>query len=205
MKIGVLALQGGFAEHRRALSRLNTASIEIRSRDDFTKDLDGLILPGGESTVMGRLLRETGLDGLLRDAIGQGLPVFGTCAGLILLARSIEGSSSAWLNALDITVRRNAFGKQLGSFHHTEHFADLGPIPMTFIRAPIILKTGVAVEPLARVNGDLVAARTGSILVTAFHPELTQDLTVHRYFLDMVTASPGTDPIPRPGHCGLMI
>lgn len=188
MKIGVLALQGGFAEHIEALDRLGAQAVEIRDLSALAKPLDGLILPGGESTVMGRLLQETGLLAPLREKICQGLPVFGTCAGMILAASAIEGSSDAWLSYIDLTVRRNAFGRQMGSFTLQSEVEGIGIVPMTFIRAPVILETAPSIRPLARVRGHLVAAEWNNILVTAFHPELTDDLRIHRYFLDKVKA-----------------
>lgn len=188
MKIGVLALQGAFIEHIQMLQRLGTATKQIRQRADFTDDLDGLILPGGESTVMGKLLRDLGLFQPLREAIVGGLPVFGTCAGMILLSRQIEGYAGNYLPALDTLVQRNAYGRQLGSFRTTATFAGLGQIPMVFIRAPYILAAEPQVEILASVQGKVVAARQGTALATAFHPELTDDPQVHAYFLNMIAA-----------------
>lgn len=185
MTIGILALQGAFAEHAAALEKLGTAYREIRQLRDLDAPLDGLILPGGESTVMGKLLRELGLFQPLQDRIRDGLPVFGTCAGLILLASSVEGGKPCFAT-MDISVKRNAYGRQLGSFYTEEEFKGLGRIPMTFIRAPYIAEAGEGAEILAETGGHIVAARQENQLVTAFHPELSEDLRVHRYFLEMI-------------------
>lgn len=184
MRIGILALQGAFAEHASMLRVLDTDSFEIRQRCDINRQFDGLILPGGESTVMGKLLRELELFEPLRCMINDGLPVFGTCAGLLLLADAIEGESIRGFGTMRMTARRNAYGRQLGSFCTEAHFGDMGVIPMTFIRAPFIASVSGCVETLATVDGKIVAARQGNQLVTAFHPELNRNLTVHRYFLD---------------------
>jgi 5'-phosphate synthase pdxT subunit len=183
--VGVLALQGGFIEHINTLNKLGVSSFEIRQKADLdNKKIDGLILPGGESTVMGKLLRETTLFDPIKGLIDSGIPVFGTCAGLILLAKKIENDPNTYFDAIDISVQRNAFGRQLGSFFTYEDFAGIGKIPMTFIRAPYIETAAPDVEVLAHVRGRMVAARQNNVLVTAFHPELTQDLRVHEYFLE---------------------
>ena len=183
MRIGILALQGAFAEHRAMLHSLGVDTLDIRRPQDLRERMAGLILPGGESTVMGKLLRETDMLAPLRTMIRNGLPVFGTCAGLILLAGRLENDSTVHIGTMDILARRNAYGRQLGSFRTKAVFADEGPIPMTFIRAPYIAACGIGVTALATVQGKTVAARQGHQLVTAFHPELTNDTTVHRYFL----------------------
>lgn len=185
--IGVLALQGGFAEHIHALDRLGVESFEIRQLSNLSgKQIDGLILPGGESTTIGKLLRELNLFAPIRKLIADGTPVFGTCAGLILLATHLENDPSEYFGAIDVTARRNAFGRQLGSFYTEDAFEGLGTIPMTFIRAPYIAEAGEGVEVLSTVNGRVVAARQNRVLVTAFHPELTDDLRVHQYFLEHI-------------------
>ncbi|MPN21933.1 Pyridoxal 5'-phosphate synthase subunit PdxT [bioreactor metagenome] len=186
MRIGVLALQGGFSEHMEALRRLETPAFELRKQADLEGGLDGLILPGGESTVMGRLLKETGLFRPLQERIARGMPVFGTCAGMILLAGRLENDPAEYFRSIDITVRRNAYGRQLGSFRTQGEFAGIGLLPMTFIRAPFIAACGPGARILARVDGAGVAAEEGNVLVTAFHPELTEDLRVHAYFLSRV-------------------
>ncbi len=183
MRIGILALQGAFAEHAAMLSALGADSFEIRQACDLKKGMDGLIIPGGESTVMGKLLRELDMMDALRGMIQGGLPVFGTCAGLILLAAKIDGDDTVHLGTMDTVAKRNAYGRQLGSFHAQENFAGIGTVPMAFIRAPYILSCADGVSVLAVCENKIVAAEQGNQLVTAFHPELTQDVSVHRYFL----------------------
>lgn len=194
MRIGILALQGAFIEHSRMLRRLGAETFEIRRREDVAEPMDGLVLPGGESTVMRKLLAETGLLLPLRDALANGMPAFGTCAGLILLAREIAGSGeAACFGVLDACVQRNAYGRQLGSFRVISHCSGIGDIPMVFIRAPYVVDAGEDVDVLAAVRGRIVAVRQRNILATAFHPELTDDLSVHDYFLSMtrsVAAAP---------------
>lgn len=185
MRIGVLALQGAFIEHEHMLDKLGVSSFEIRQLADFDKSMDGLIIPGGESTVMGKLLHELDLFDPVQSSIQDGLPVFGTCAGLLLMATSISNDTRHHLATMDIVARRNAYGRQLGSFDTVADFADCGAIPMTFIRAPYIEAVGPQAQALAKVDGHIVAARQGKQLVTAFHPELTTSTTVHQYFLDM--------------------
>ena len=186
MTVGVLALQGAFIEHEQMLSRLGADSFEIRQKKDLNRPMDGLIIPGGESTVQGKLLRELDLYDDLKNRIEGGLPVFGTCAGLLLLAKRIENDDRAHFGLMDITAVRNAYGRQLGSFFTEAEFRGIGTIPMTFIRAPYIASVSGKAEVLAEVDGKIVAAREGNMLVTAFHPELNDDLSVHRYFLDML-------------------
>jgi 5'-phosphate synthase pdxT subunit len=186
MRIGVLALQGGFAEHIRILRSLQVDSFEIRKKEDLQRAMDGLILPGGESTAIGKLLNELSLFDPLNEQVQNGLPTFGTCAGMILLARKIAGTDTTYFEAIDIEVRRNAYGRQLGSFHTEASFKGIGPIPMTFIRAPYIEWAAPEVEILSEVGNHIVAARQGSILTTSYHPELTKDNRVHRYFIEQV-------------------
>ena len=185
MKIGVFALQGAFIEHERALSALGAEVTEIRRKADFSDGLDGIVLPGGESTVQGKLLREEGLLSPVKDAIEGGLPVFGTCAGLILLARQLSNDPNVYLGCMDVTVKRNAYGRQLGSFRADLNFAG-ERLPAVFIRAPYIERAGAGVEILAETGGKIVAARQKHMLATAFHPELTDDLRVHAYFLRLI-------------------
>lgn len=187
MRIGVLALQGGFAEHMAALGKLGAEAFEIRNRGDLDGAIDGLIIPGGESTVISRLLRDTELYAPLKKLIDGGLSVFGTCAGMILLAEKVANDPAVCFGCLGITVRRNAFGRQLGSFHAEEVFHGVGRIPMTFIRAPYIESARSGVTVLAEIDGIKVAAESKNILVTAFHPELTDDLRVHQYFLNKIS------------------
>ena len=188
MKIGILALQGAFVEHAKMLAQLGVKSIELRNLEDFQKhqsDLSGLIFPGGESTTMGKLLRDQQMLTPLREAILNGLPVFGTCAGLILLARQITSQKESHLATMDIVVERNAYGRQLGSFYTEAECKGVGKIPMTFIRGPIISSLGEGVEILATVDNQIVAAREKNMLVTSFHPELTNDVRLHQYFINM--------------------
>ena len=188
MKIGILALQGAFEEHEKVLEKLGVASVEIRNLDDFQQhqsDMSGLILPGGESTTMGKLLRDQQMLIPIREAILSGLPVFGTCAGLILLAREITSQEESHLATMDIVVERNAYGRQLGSFYTEAECKGVGKIPMTFIRGPIISSLGEGVEILATVDDQIVAAQEQNMLVTSFHPELTDDVGLHQYFINM--------------------
>lgn len=182
--IAVLALQGAFAEHEKMLDQLGAEHFEIRRLADIDRSFDGLIIPGGESTVQGKLLRDLGLFEPLNKLISGGLPTFGTCAGMILLAEKLENDSEHYFSAMPMTVKRNAYGRQLGSFYTESEFAG-SVIPMTFIRAPYIADIG-GCEKLAEVEGKATAARYKNCLAAAFHPELNEDLTVHKYFLDMV-------------------
>lgn len=185
MTVAILALQGAFVEHADMLERLGTAHFEIRQARDLERPFDGLILPGGESTVMRKLLHDLELFEPLRERIADGMPVFGTCAGLILLAKSVDGGVPCFAT-MDIAVRRNAYGRQLGSFYAEAECKDIGVIPMTFIRAPYIERVSGDAEIMATVDGNIVAARQGNQLVTAFHPELCEDLSIHRSFLEMI-------------------
>lgn len=185
MTVAILALQGAFAEHAATLDRLGVDHFEIRQPRDLERPFDGLILPGGESTVMGKLLRDLGLFQPLRDRIAAGLPVFGTCAGLILLAKDVDGGIPCFAT-MDIAVKRNAYGRQLGSFYTEAPCKGVGTVPMTFIRAPYIESVSGSTQVLATVDGNIVAARQGNQLVTAFHPELSEDLAVHSYFLQLI-------------------
>lgn len=187
VNIGILALQGAFIEHKMMLDNLSVNSFEIRNTKDLNKPLDGLIIPGGESTVIGKLLRESNLFNPIKKLIDNGLPVFGTCAGMILLAKEIENNNgNLHLATFPISVRRNAYGRQLGSFH-TDDLFDNTTIPMTYIRAPYISHIlDNDVEILSITDGNITAAKYNNQLVTAFHPELDNNLLVHKYFLDMV-------------------
>ncbi|MEE1312379.1 MAG: pyridoxal 5'-phosphate synthase glutaminase subunit PdxT [Lachnospiraceae bacterium] len=188
MIVGILALQGAFAEHGYMLDQLGAQHFEIRQKKDLERSFDALIFPGGESTVMGKLLHELDMFETIKKKIQSGMPVFGTCAGLILLAKEIE-NNKAHLGTMSIQVKRNAYGRQLGSFCTEEEFKGIGKIPMSFIRAPYIEKVYDDTEILAKVNGKIVAARQDNQLVTAFHPEVTGNLEVHRYFLNMIESS----------------
>lgn len=184
--VAVLALQGAFLEHRQMLDTLNVPSFEIRQLKDLAQDFSGLILPGGESTVQGKLLHELELFKPIFDKIQGGLPVFGTCAGMILLSKELENSETTHLATMDIKVIRNAYGRQAASFHTEENFAQSGKIPMSFIRAPYIKAVENDVEILAKVDGNIVAARQNNQLVTSFHPEVTLNTKVHEYFIQMM-------------------
>jgi 5'-phosphate synthase pdxT subunit len=188
-RIAVLALQGAFAEHCAMLERLGAEPFLVRKLGDFAGPISGLVLPGGESTVMNKLLRELGLFDPIMEQIRTGLPVFGTCAGLLLLAREVENQGRVCFGTMDIAARRNAYGRQLGSFAARGDFGGEGEIPMVFIRAPYIVHTGEGARVLAKYGGKIVAAQQANMLVTAFHPELTDDLTVHRRFLGMCNGS----------------
>ena len=180
--IAVLALQGAFIEHEKMLRSIGVDSFEVRQLADWQRPKDGLIIPGGESTVQLKLLCDLGLLSPIREAIESGLPVFGTCAGLILLAKTVEGENFDRLSTMDIDVRRNAYGRQLGSFSTEADFRGIGRVPMTFIRAPYINKVYGRAESLATVDGHIVAARQQNQLVTAFHPELNGDTRIHEFF-----------------------
>ncbi len=188
MKIAVLALQGAFREHRQMLGKLGVESMEIRSKKDAEENYDGLIIPGGESTVIIKLLKELSILDVIKEKINCGLPVFGTCAGLIVLAKDVDNDQRRGLEAMDVSVVRNAYGRQLGSFY-TQDLFDGKLIPMTFIRAPYISKANGDVKVLSVVDDKIVSARQNNLLVTAFHPELNEDLTVHKYFIEMVKNS----------------
>lgn len=185
--IAVLALQGAFVEHEKMLRSIGVDSFEVRQLADWQRPKDGLIIPGGESTVQLKLLRDLELLIPIREAIESGLPVFGTCAGLILLAKTVEGEDFDRLSTMDIDVRRNAYGRQLGSFSTEADFRGIGRVPMTFIRAPYINKVYGRAESLATVDGHIVAARQQNQLVTAFHPELNGDTRIHEFFAGIAT------------------
>lgn len=189
-RIGVLALQGGVQEHLTALEMVG--NIEARPVKTMAEieAVDGLILPGGESTAIGRLLQYFSLLEPLGRRIREGLPVWGTCAGMILLAKDISGQQSAYFSAMDICVHRNAYGSQLDSFRCEALIPAVSslPLPLVFIRAPYIELAGPEVEILARVEGHIVGARQENMLATSFHPELAQDISFHRYFVDAIVA-----------------
>jgi len=188
--IGVLALQGDFQEHCGMLQRLGVLAPEVRVPREL-EGLDGLIIPGGESTTIVRLMRTSNLLEPLRRLAADGFPIWGTCAGMILLAKRLDETGIPALEAMDIRVRRNAFGRQVDSFEADLHVPALADSPYhaVFIRAPIIEDVGPNVEVLTRLPGGTpVAAREGRLLATAFHPELTSDLRFHRYFIEQVAA-----------------
>ena len=182
--VGVLALQGAFREHVAAVASLGATAREVRQLKDI-EGIDALIIPGGESTTIGKLLNEWNMLEPLRQRILDGMPVYGSCAGLILLCRDIENSDQPRLGVLDATVRRNAFGRQVDSFETNLSIPEVGadPIPAVFIRAPVITGVGAGVTVLSEVKGQAVAVRQNNILATSFHPELTPDTRMHSYFL----------------------
>ncbi|WP_066495167.1 pyridoxal 5'-phosphate synthase glutaminase subunit PdxT [Abyssisolibacter fermentans] len=185
--IGVLALQGAFKEHIDIIKSLGHNGIEIRKAKQIDH-LDGIILPGGESTAIEKLLKDFGIKEILKDKIENGLPVWGTCAGMILLAKKLYGDEEAHLQVMDIKVRRNAYGTQLDSFVTKEVIEGVSKkeIPMVFIRAPYVVDLDEKVEILHKVNGNIVAVRQKNMIATSFHPELTDDTTFHEYFINMI-------------------
>ena len=183
MVIAVLAVQGAFAEHEQRLENLGISYVELRRKEDLLQKYDGIILPGGESTVQGKLLKELGMFDKLKQQIEEGIPVLATCAGLILLAHDIENDDREYFQTLPVTVKRNAYGRQLGSFYKEQEFKGIGIIPMTFIRAPYIERVSEGVEILAKEKEHIVAVRYRNQLAMSFHPELDKDERVHRYFI----------------------
>lgn len=188
MTIGVLAVQGAFIEHVNMLKRFHVKAVEIRKKEDLEQGIDGFIFPGGESTTMGKLLYDLELYQPIRQRIMEGIPVFGTCAGMILLAKEIDCDDTVHFGTMDICVVRNAYGRQLGSFRGFSSFAEESNVEMPFIRAPYIKTAGQNVQILSVVDDKVVAARQGNQLVSAFHPELTKNFTVHKYFLNMISS-----------------
>lgn len=187
--IGILGMQGAIAEHQEILLQIPHTKTRIIKTAKDLDCIDGLILPGGESTAIGKLLDYFSLKEILRQKIISGLPVFGTCAGLILLAKNIENQTNTHLATMDITVKRNGYGSQLDSFSTNLLIPTIDknmPIPLVFIRAPYITKTDKDVQILATLDNKIIAARQKNMLVTAFHPELTNDLRFHQYFLSMI-------------------
>lgn len=185
MKIGVLAVQGAFIEHEKIIESLGATCIEIRKKEDLD-GIDGVILPGGESTVQGQLLRKLDIFTPLKNRIENGLPVLATCAGLILLAGKLDEDATVHLGTLPVTVKRNAYGRQLSSFLTTADFKPIGNVPMMFIRAPYVVHAGDDVEVLSEVDKRIVAVKYKNQIGLAFHPELTEDTRIHQYFLDFV-------------------
>jgi 5'-phosphate synthase pdxT subunit len=186
MKIGVLSLQGAVAEHIRSVERAGAEGIVVKKIEQLD-ELSGLIIPGGESTTIGKLMRKYNFIEAVRQFSNQGKPVFGTCAGLIVLAKTIQGQEEAHLGLMDITVSRNAFGRQRESFETDLNIKGIEePVRAVFIRAPLIQSVGTGVDVLSEYNGEIVAARQGHLLASSFHPELTDDYRLHQYFVDMV-------------------
>lgn len=186
MRIGILAVQGAFIEHEKKLEKLGMDYVELRKKSDLSVNYDGLILPGGESTVQGKLLAELDMFDTLKQQIKSGMPVLATCAGMILLAEYLSNDEKHYFQTIPMTVKRNAYGRQLGSFHTYENFANLGKLPMTFIRAPYVEAVNPDVEILATVENKIVAVKYHRQIALAFHPELNKDLNIHKMFLNMI-------------------
>lgn len=189
MKIAVLAVQGAFIEHEKALQRLGAETVELRKAEDLEQDFDGLVLPGGESTVQSRLLKELSMFEPLKEKIEEGLPVLATCAGLILLAQNVSNDEKRGFATLPVTVKRNAYGRQLGSFYYEGEIKGIGTYPMEFIRAPYIESVGDDVEILAEVEEKIVGVAYKNQLAFSFHPELTGNDKIHEKFLELIKVS----------------
>lgn len=189
MRIGVLALQGAFIEHQRILESLGCQCLQLRQKSDLDYKLDGIVLPGGESTVQGKLLEELEMKEQLQGLIEAGVPVLATCAGLILLAQNIANDSHQYLATLPVTVKRNAYGRQSSSFATIAPITGIGEFEMVFIRAPYIESVEPGVEVLATVDNKIVAVRYQNQLALAFHPELTADKRIHQEFVAMIRST----------------
>lgn len=189
MKVAVLAVQGAFIEHEKALERLGVETVELRKAEDLEQDFDGLVLPGGESTVQSRLLKELSMFETLKKKIEEGLPVLATCAGLILLAQNISNDENRCFATLPVTVKRNAYGRQLGSFYYEGEIKEIGTFPMEFIRAPYIESVEKNVEILAQVEEKIVGVAYKNQLAFSFHPELTGNDRIHDKFIELVKVS----------------
>ena len=189
MKVAVLAVQGDFIEHVKALERLGVETVELRKAEDLEQDFDGLVLPGGESTVQSRLLKELSMFEPLKKKIEEGLPVLATCAGLILLAQNISNDENRCFATLPVTVKRNAYGRQLGSFYYEGEIKEIGTFPMEFIRAPYIESVEKNVEILAQVEEKIVGVAYKNQLAFSFHPELTGNDRIHDKFIELIRVS----------------
>ena len=189
MKVAVLAVQGAFIEHEKALERLGVETVELRKAEDLEQDFDGLVLPGGESTVQSRLLKELSMFETLKKKIEEGLPVLATCAGLILLAQNISNDENRCFATLPVTVKRNAYGRQLGSFYYEGEIKEIGTFPMEFIRAPYIESVEKNVEILAQVEEKIVGVAYKNQLAFSFHPELTGNDRIHDKFIGLIKVS----------------
>ncbi|MCR4590532.1 MAG: pyridoxal 5'-phosphate synthase glutaminase subunit PdxT [Lachnospiraceae bacterium] len=187
MKIGILAVQGAFEEHRSVLQSLGADTVLLRQKSDI-ENLDGLVLPGGESTVQGKLLKDLHMLDPLKDMIDNDLPVLATCAGLILLADKISNDKNTWFGTLPVLVKRNAYGRQLGSFYYKGDVGGISGFNMTFIRAPYIVSASNNVEVIAAVYDHIVGVRYKNQIGLAFHPELAEDNRIHQYFIDTINS-----------------
>ncbi|MDO5381976.1 MAG: pyridoxal 5'-phosphate synthase glutaminase subunit PdxT [Eubacteriales bacterium] len=185
MKIGVLAVQGAFIEHERIIKALGADCVEIRQKADL-EGIDGIILPGGESTVQGKLLRKLDMLDTLKEMIANGLPTLATCAGFILLSEKIENDDTVHIGTMPVTIKRNAYGRQISSFTTTGSLTGLNDIPMVFIRAPFVENVEDGVEVLSEIDGHIVAAQYKNQIGLSFHPELTKDYRIHQMFIDLV-------------------
>jgi 5'-phosphate synthase pdxT subunit len=192
--IGVLALQGAVSEHLAMIERCGARGVAVK-RPSGLSGVSGLIIPGGESTAIGKLIDEYAFAGPIREMAASGVPIYGTCAGLILVSSRVKGRHGTILGLADVTVERNAFGRQVDSFERELEIKGISqegrPFRAVFIRAPVIEETGPGVEVMARMEEGVVLARDGNVLLGAFHPELTDDERLHRYFLEMVTSANG--------------
>jgi 5'-phosphate synthase pdxT subunit len=187
-KVGVLGLQGAVSEHIEKLDKIeNVYPFVVKYKEDI-ESVDALIIPGGESTAIGRLLVDFGLTDILKSKIISGMPVWGTCAGMIILAKNICNDTRRHLEVMDIEVKRNGYGRQLDSFNTNVTLPEISSneIPLVFIRAPYVVDVAPQVEVLLRIDGNIVACRQGNMLATSFHPELTEDLSFHKYFVGMI-------------------
>lgn len=182
-RVGVIALQGDFEKHIQAIERCGGEAIEVRSPDSL-EAVDRVIIPGGESTTVGMLMDRFGLGDVLRKRAEEGMPVWGTCMGMILMAREVEGREQYTLDLLDITIRRNAFGAQVHSFEDEVQITGMdSPVMGVFIRAPVVTRLGSGVDALGEYANQIVAVRQGNLIGTSFHPELTEDTRMHEWFL----------------------
>lgn len=189
MRIGVLALQGAVSEHIAMLNKLGVEALAVKNAEEI-KNIDGLILPGGESTTMGRLITKFNLAPIIKKRINEGMPVYGTCAGMILLAKRIKNNEQFSLDVLDVTIVRNAFGRQVDSMEIDLDVKGLdSPFHAIFIRAPVAIELGSGVEALASVNEGIVFVRQGNIFASSFHPELGNDVRIHKMLLESVAKS----------------
>ncbi|HLU33376.1 MAG TPA: pyridoxal 5'-phosphate synthase glutaminase subunit PdxT [Natronosporangium sp.] len=188
--VGVLALQGDVREHLAALTRCGVRASAVRRPDELAR-VDALVVPGGESTTIGKLAAEFGLLEAVRDRVRAGLPTYGSCAGMIMLADRVRGGrpDQPTFGGIDMTVRRNAFGRQVDSFEAAVELTGIGSVPAVFIRAPCVEEVGEGVQVLGRAAGKIVAVRQENLLATAFHPELTGDLRIHQWFVDLVRSA----------------
>lgn len=191
LRIGVLAIQGSVIEHVNMLKKIDGIEpIEVKTPEQLYQ-IDGLILPGGESTTIGKLIEDYGLSSIIIERAKKGMPIWGTCAGMILMAKKISNQDKTYLNLMDIVVKRNAYGSQLDSFTAYEVIPAVSdkPLKLVFIRAPYVEKVADTVEVLATVDGHIVAVRQHNLIATSFHPELTEDISFHKYFIKIVRGS----------------